>query len=80
MAFYRSHFQVANVLPKMHVHAGKACCTVPSQKRVHKIWGNRELSPLHAAIKQITPPILNKADRVERLKGIVRCLSIVNLK
>ena len=50
------------------------------KKRVHKIWGNRELSPLHAAIKQITPPILNMADRVERLKSIVRCLSIVNLK
>ena len=42
--------------------------------------GEQGAESLHAAIKQITPPILNMADRVERLKGIVRCLSIVNLK
>jgi len=51
-----------------------------TKKRVHKIWGEQGAESLHGAIKQITPPILNMADRVERLKGIARCLSIVNLK
>ena len=45
MAFYQSHFQVANVLGA---------------------------ESLHAAIKEITPPILNMADRVERLKCVMR--------
>ena len=87
MAFYRIHFQEATVLPKMHMldHF------VPFLRKWHTgsgFFGEQGAESIHAAINWITPSFLNMADRVERLKGVMReherqivpCLLIVNLK
>jgi len=72
MAFYRSHFQEATVLPKMHMLEDHF---VPFLRKWHTgsgFLGEQGAESIHAAINRITPSFLNMADRVERLKGVMR--------
>lgn len=71
MAFYRSNFPEASVLPKMHMLEAHVVPWLRQWGVGLGLMGEQGAESIHAAINNINPAFVNIPDRVHRLKCIL---------